>query len=111
MGPKNGLDQQQCNAQRMIEEIHTNTTIFKSKIDDTHNNTETIKSALENSLDDLISMVNKLTSTITGGTRLLIGFFLVSWFIDHFDINTFERMMKAIAGVGDTAKAFAERAF
>lgn len=97
MGPKNGLDQQSCDARRTIDDIHTNT--------------ETIKSALENSLDDLIGMVNKLTNTITGGTRLLIGFFLISWFIDHFDITTFERMIKAISGATETAKAFAERNF
>lgn len=111
MAPKNGLDQQQCDARRIIEEVHTNSVIVKDKMSDIHSNTQTIKSALENSLDDLITMVNKLTATIVSGTRLLIGFFLVSWFIDHFDITTFERMMKAVSGVTDVARAFAERTF
>lgn len=111
MDDSNGSINQFCSVDKIMEAIEQKTAKIFDVISKTNEDTKEIKSTLQGKVDELISLLEKLINVIITAAKYLVGVFLLSWFIDHFSIETFERVGGVLRDFFSIAKSIAQDIF
>lgn len=111
MGDSNGSLNQFCSVDRIMEAIEEETSKIFNIVSKTNDDTEEIKQTLQGKVDELVSLLEKLINVIITAVKYLVGVFLLSWFIDHFSIETLERVGNVLGGFINVAKSIAQDVF